>query len=253
MTESIAETFHQYFTIQQALTEQEQQAFFKMRYRVYCEEFGYEDQSAFSKPEETDKFDAVSKHIVIIHNATGRVAAGARLVPGSLETKKVNRLPMEVYCAPCLDQETLALLATERDAICEISRLAVDPDFRRRPNEKSARYGNVNFHDDEKRVFPLLAVALLMGVNTVALDHGWNNVLAMMESFLPRLLRRSGLEFLDAGVPMEYHGTRAPYKIRAEVAKSSWNGELLELYQAVEAQLTNHGKSNLHQTTRSVS
>jgi N-acyl amino acid synthase of PEP-CTERM/exosortase system len=241
MTESIADTFDQYFLIQQAITLDEQQAFFKMRYRVYCEEFGYEDRSAFSKEEETDKFDAVSKHIVIIHRASNRVAAGARVVPASLENKKVNRLPMEVYCAPCLDQETLALLASERKSICEISRLAVDPDFRRRPNEKAARYGNMDFDEDEKRVFPLLSVALLMGVNTLALDLGWNYGLAMMESFLPRLLRRSGVELTEAGVSMEYHGTRAPYKIRADVGKNSWNGDLLGLYEAVEAQL--HGLS----------
>ena len=67
---------------------------------------------------------------------------------------------------------------------------------------------------------------------------GRTNVFAMMEPFLPKLLRRSGIEFKRAGRDIDYHGLRAPYFIKTEWAIDNLLKDLHDLYQAIHAQVS---------------
>ena len=55
----------------------------------------------------------------------------------------------------------------------------------------------------------------------------------MMEPFLPRLLRKSGLDFARAGQDVDYHGLRAPYFGRTDHALKNMHPDLRHLYHAV--------------------
>jgi N-acyl amino acid synthase of PEP-CTERM/exosortase system len=241
MTDSIAETFNEYFEIKIASDDEDLKRAYHTRYRVYCEEFSYEEGDRFPDQMEIDRFDKNSKHCVIIHKERDLTAACVRVVPAVLrksqEVVVKNWMPIEMFCKHALNPATIELLDQNREGVCEISRLAVDPDFRRRPNERNLRYGNLDFNDEEKRLFPVLAVGLLMAANHLSYEEGWTTGLAMMEPFLPRLLRRSGLELTESGSLIDYHGERAPYAINANDARTSWKGELGELYTAIEGQL----------------
>jgi hypothetical protein len=52
----------------------------------------------------------------------------------------------------------------------------------------------------------------------------------MMEPFLPRLLKRSGILFQRVGQDIEYHGTRAPFFITTQDALNNMKKDLRELY-----------------------
>ena len=65
---------------------------------------------------------------------------------------------------------------------------------------------------------------------------GRNSVFAMMEPFLPRLLKRSGIHFVRAGSDMDYHGIRAPYFLDAH-GEETVSKELQSLYHWIKGQL----------------
>ena len=126
---SVAETFLRYFNVAYAASDEAKRAVYAIRYSVYCDEFGYEPKEAFPDREEKDEFDLHSHHALIIHKSSGTPAGCVRLVkpPGE------GMLPFEQFCSQSLDHKAIEELAIPRGSVCEISRLAVDGAFRRRP------------------------------------------------------------------------------------------------------------------------
>jgi len=240
MTLSLAENFNEYFRVSLAVTEEEKLEAYKTRYRVYCEEFEYEEKENFTSEMEKDDFDDISYHCLITHRSSGYTAACVRLVPASTATTPHALLPLEKHCSSALSDESCTLLKGDRTDLGEISRLAVDATFRRRESEKSARFGNLyalKFEEAEQRLFPIIAVSAFLATTALAKHFERNMVFAMMEPFLPRLLKRSGFMFERAGENMDYHGIRAPYVIETSAAYEGIKPELKELYDVVYQQL----------------
>ena len=235
---TLAETFKQYFTVQLADTAELKQKVYSIRYHVYCKEFGYEPLENFPDEMESDEYDHFSLHCLIIHKATQIPAACVRLVPTS-NNKKNIQLPFEKYCSESLDKQFIEALNLQRDSECEISRLAVDGLFRKRTGESLTRFGDVNleFSKEEQRTFLLIAVAAFLAATVLTELSGRTNVFAMMEPFLPRLLKRSGILFRRAGKDIDYHGIRAPYFITTQSALENMRPELLDLYHWIHQQL----------------
>jgi N-acyl amino acid synthase of PEP-CTERM/exosortase system len=215
MQGTLSDKFLQYFDIHFAASSEAKSRVFGVRYRVYCEEFGYEPAEEFPDHQEKDDFDANSLHALVIHKSSGLAAGCVRLVqPQKLASNDL--LPFEKNCRESLDAQVMERLALDRATICEISRLAVDGAFRRRPGEQRTRFGEVDALDctqQERRTFSVIAVACFLAATAMIDLTGRNNVFAMMEPFLPRLLRRAGLEFTRIGRDIDYHGLRAPYYI----------------------------------------
>ncbi len=230
----LTETFLNYFTVHLADTPQLREHAYRIRYRVYCDEFGYEDPARFPDRMERDEYDEQSLHCVVIHRS-GIPAGCVRLVPADSETP----LPYEKYCGDSVDRTFVEELGLKREKVCEISRLAVDGAFRRRAGEAKTRFGEIEAMDldaAEVRTFPLIAVATFLGATALTAMSGRTEVFAMMEPFLPRLLKRSGIVFERAGKDVEYHGTRAPYFIRTEDALRGMRPELRVLYEEIRYQ-----------------
>jgi len=242
MTERVAspcEAFNRYFSVDFASTEELRQRVFEVRYRVYCEEFRYEDRSAFPDGQERDAYDAASLHCLITHRPSGRPAGCVRLVPANV-VPGLALLPLERHCAESLDREFLEGLQLDRDSVCEISRLAVDGVFRRRAGESSTRYGEIGAMDvsrQEQRSFSLISVAAFLAATALTDLARRTNVFAMMEPFLPRMLERSGIRFQRAGADTDYHGIRAPYFVRTEDAVANMRPELTELYLSISRRI----------------
>ncbi len=207
---SLVEDFQRYFTLQLATTPELLRSVHRIRYRVYCEEFGFESAAEFSDEQEVDEFDAHSRHCIVMHKSTGLPAGCARLVLAGDN----RQMPIEKYCSGALDNSALQRFADNRNSVCEFSRLAVDGAFRRRSGEQATRFGEMDAIDvsnREQRSFSLIAVATILSALAMSELLERPNCFAMMESFLPRLLRRSGLVVHRAGDEMEYHGQRTPY------------------------------------------
>ena len=236
--ESLAEKFLQYFQVELATSAEDKRAVFEIRYRVYCEEFRYESGENFPDKAETDEYDERSLHCLIRHKSSGRAAGCVRLVPACNDI--TAPLPFEKYCAESVDTVFVESLSAERCQIAEVSRLAVDGAFRRRPGEVATRFGEIEALDcsaAETRTFSLIAISGFLACAALAELSGRSDVFAMMEPFLPRLVSRSGICWQQAGRPIQYHGERALYYIKTQSAVDNMVPDLKELYLAIHQEI----------------
>lgn len=130
-----------------------------------------------------------------------------------------QKLPVEMYCNEAITKTDLAPSNFARQDICEISRLAVPAEFRRRKLDRyhGSGIGNTNqytFTEGEARCFPFIAVGLYLCATTVLAERGIKHCYVMIEPRLARGMRMIGLEFEKIGNVTEYHGKRAPYYIK---------------------------------------
>ena len=235
---SLAEKFLHYFEVELATSTAQKTAAFEVRYRVYCEEFGYEPGERFPEKAEFDEYDDRSLHCLIRQKSSGDVAGCVRLVPASDDAGEL--LPFEKYCAESVDKVFVGNLKAERSKMAEVSRLAVDGAFRRRSGEAATRYGDIEAMDcsaAEKRTFSLIAISGFLACAALADLSGRSDVFAMMEPFLPRLVKRSGICWQQAGKTIQYHGDRALYYIKTQSAVDSMVPDLKELYLAIHQQI----------------
>lgn len=238
--------FSRFFHAVPANSDALRDAAYRLRFGVYCREFGYEPAERFPDCRETDPFDDTALHCLVIHTATDRPAACVRLVPGSLAGEE-RPLPFEVNCAGHIHSDRLRALNLPRDTVCEISRLAVDRGFRRRRGEQETRFGNpqqLEFGPAETRTLPLIAVSAYLAATAMTELAGRRNVFAMMEPFLPRLMSRVGIQFEQVGEAIEYHGLRAPYFIRTESALESMAPPVRSLYHEIYRSLSSRNPRN---------
>lgn len=235
----LCENFLRYFDVAFAATDAQKSEVYGIRYSVYCDEFRYEPADLFPDHEEKDEFDAAALHALVMHKASGLPAGCVRLVsPTGPEDS--DPLPFEKNCADSLDDSFVQGLDLDRSSVCEISRLAVDGVFRRRAGERVTRFGEVEGLDcshQERRTFSMIAIACFLASTALTDIAGRTNVFAMMEPFLPRLLKRSGIVFRRAGADIDYHGQRAPYFITTESAVENMRPDLKELYTEIHRRI----------------
>jgi N-acyl amino acid synthase of PEP-CTERM/exosortase system len=207
--------FHESFELVLADTVELRDAAMGLRYEVYCEELGYEPTDAFPDGKERDGFDERSLHCLLRHRRTGSFAGCIRLVLHAGD----EPFPFEAVCEASLRPD-LNLPAEGRERFGEISRLAVNATFRRR-GEKGVPYPRSDYEpyqpsDQERRVYPHLALGLYLGAAAAGLAHGLEGVFALMERRLCVRLRRLGIRFRQVGDAVEHRGERIPYFISRE-------------------------------------
>jgi N-acyl amino acid synthase of PEP-CTERM/exosortase system len=225
-----------YFDVSVANNDKELADIYHVRYRVYCEEFGYEPKEIFANREETDEFDERSLHCAIRHRASARVAAISRVV--TVHDREL--LPLEAHCGDHIDQDFMARFDDRRESICEISRLAVDGDFRRRRGEKRTRFGDAEglcLEADEKRTFPLLGLSAALSAFATAEVIGRTNLFAIMEPFLPKLMARAGIYLQCIGEEFDYRGARAPYYLDISGFEDGMRADAREFYRHIRREL----------------
>lgn len=232
----LAIKFHQYFDVGLALTPDELERSYRIRYRVYCEEFGFLPAENYSGELESDEYDDFSQTCLITHRSSNMPAACVRLVPGVNGTGDSYPLPYELLGPEVLDQDFHNQLDVPRHKIVEISRLAVDGAFRRRKGEKETRFGEIdtlNLASAERRTFGLLSVAAFLATCVMGDLGRYTTGFAMMEPFLPRLMQRSGIKFTKVGSDIDYHGARAPYYVRLDAVLESMDPDMRLFYQSI--------------------
>ena len=121
-TETLAESFQQYFSAELSHTTEQLLAVYNVRYRVYCEEFAYEPAQSFTDREEKDEFDGHSLHCLMRHRSSEQPAGCVRVVAPD----QSQLTPMEKYCMDSIDPAFHKYLYDDRERMCEFSRLAVD-------------------------------------------------------------------------------------------------------------------------------
>ncbi len=227
---------------------------FKLRYKVYCEEWGFEKPEKYPDRLETDEFDKNAIHFAV-KNIDERIVATIRLILHSSEG-----FPAEKYCDVNADENKLP-----RESIAEISRLAISREYRRRsedkyiygPDEdrrsigtfktpynhqhskgrfrrnedryKGSKYDNGRSKggmQNDRRNRHELVTCLYKAVYHESKRRNLTHWYAVMTKGLVILLGRYGFRFNEVGDPVDYHGIRTPYlgeiqKIEQEVFNSN--------------------------------
>jgi len=156
----------------------------KLRYRVYCEERGFEPGEGGI---EQDEFDDRARHVLVRSRTTGEVFGTVRLIVGT-EDADSKGLPMQRVC------EDYVLAALPKISTAEISRFALTRD-------RSGISPNAA---------AMMRLFLIQGVVQVSGELGLTHWAAIMEKTLLRLLRSTSIYFLPVGPAVEYHGLRQP-------------------------------------------
>lgn len=229
------EEFDRYFELAVATTHQQRNMVYQIRYRVYCEEFKYESSAAFIDQKESDEFDNQSLHCLVTHRVTGLPVGCVRVVM----VEGNDSMSMEQHVGDSIDQDFIGGFSGRRNFICEVSRLAVDGAFRRRSREQETRFGNMDSAVDrewERRALPLIALSLMVGAGALADALGRKHCFAIMEPFLPVMMRRFGIYFRRVGKDFEFRGVRAAYYANTEELFSSAPVELRSYFNMLRAQ-----------------
>ena len=194
---------------------------FNIRHRVYCEELGFEPVR--ESREECDDFDQFSTHCLIHHLKSDNFAGTVRIVRPN---EPHQQLPIEKYCLSSITHEKLSPARFKRSEICEISRLAVPEEFRRRQMDKfaGAATGVINestYSERELRCFPFIAIGLYLTAASVVIRNDIKHTYVMMEPRLARSMGFIGIKFEQLGPTVDYHGRRAPYYINPSLLMDS--------------------------------
>ena len=128
----------------------------------------------------------------------------------------------------------------------------MDAIFRRRPNEEENRYGGaqgLTFADDEKRMFPLIAISALFATMSLATLTGCTSAFSMMGLFASaaETLRA----FMSASrADIDYHGIMVSWYqgslfITIQSAMDNMKLELKQLYDVIHVRTCAEYESHL--------
>ena len=171
----------------------------RLRYQVFCVENDIFDPARNPEGLERDEYDSHSLQAVLLHRATQMIVGTIRLVlhkPGAQR----GSLPFHNVCRdPRLrDPDFLPLETT-----AEIGRFAICKSSRHRLSGGSDG-------QEPRRLIAYMTLGLIMAALRMCIANGVEDVCAVMEPPLLRLLARLGFHFEPLGPVVEYYGMRQP-------------------------------------------
>jgi N-acyl amino acid synthase of PEP-CTERM/exosortase system len=199
--ESLLDRFHLYFRIATAVSRDELQEAFRIRYQVYCVENPFENPADPPDGLERDEFDSHSIHGLLIHRASEQAMGTVRLImPVRHELER--SFPVQQLC----NHPQLKLLPLDRMA--EVSRFSISKQFRRR--QCDTLYEGNDSRRERRGIAPLMSLGLIQSLLSMSAEHGITHWCATMEPTLLRLLEAMSIHFKPLGPLVRYHGTRQP-------------------------------------------
>lgn len=181
---------------------------YRLRYKVYCEEWGFERQEDHPGGIEQDEFDAHSVHFVAIRKDDRKLIGTIRII---LHSKM--GFPIEEHCHINED-----IMKSDKARWGEISRLAVSKEFRKRAGDDSIyKDEDPILHDmnspfqEKRKNENKVVIGLYQCIYRESLNSGLTHLYAVMAKGLFLLLNRIGISFIQVGPGIEYHGIRTPY------------------------------------------
>ena len=156
----------------------------QLRYRVYCQERGFEPGQ---NNLEQDEFDARSRHVLVRSRLNGEVYGTVRVALSGKEHSN-SEFPIEHLCG----KSVLASLPRARTG--EVSRFALTRDRAGLSPAASA----------------LTRLCLFRGIIQIAGEEGLTHLCALMEKTLLRLLQSTAIYFHTVGPAVEHRGIRYP-------------------------------------------
>jgi N-acyl amino acid synthase of PEP-CTERM/exosortase system len=183
---------------------------YQLRYKVYCEEWGFEKPEDHPGGLERDEYDARAVHFGALAADSGELIGTIRIILNS-----ELGFPIERHCVFDAD-----LSFVDKNRIAEISRLAVSKDFRRRAvdqliysdgrcHEEILEQSRLNKERRKHEFYIIMGLYICMYQESLAL--GLTHWYGLMARGLHILLRRSSIHFQPIGPEINHHGRRVPY------------------------------------------
>ncbi len=203
---SFTNAYHGTFELVRADTAALRDKAYRLRYKVYCEEHGFESPPAPDSLVEIDAYDERASHYLLLHRLSGETIGTLRVIlPGD---QSEGNFPVHGHCAH-------PLLQMEPRAFCEISRFCMAKRFRRRPEDGNflASYyeqDEAEGADTARRLIPYPQAALLAGAFEAALEAGVSECVWMVEPRHLRSLNKIGFPYRILGPKVDCHGGLEP-------------------------------------------
>jgi len=239
------------FTFKVASTPEEVEKALSLRHEVFIQEIGYKmtEKGIDNKKLESDEYDKSAVHCILVQKSTGKTAGCFRIVTTRTPEHEggYRKLPVEEHGNGGISHPTLHPSMLPRDHICEASRLAISKSFRvksKNTGPQDCSHEPQEAEREPEEPHPLILVSLFLAAYSLAETLGHRHLYAMMAPTLPRLLKKSGFEFIRLGGTIDFHGKRNVFYINRSLAVSGMQHTLYPLhhyiYQELEAQVAEH-------------
>ena len=207
--------FDDHFEIFLADTREGKEINYSIRYRVYCEEMGFENKDNFPSEQEFDEYDDDAAHFIVRHRSTKEWVGAVRLTFPIDQT-----LPLEKHCKI---HEQIDKSQTNR--LVEFSRLCLIKEIRRRSSDICPPLGiedeTKSFKETDKvKLFQnnhRMDRSIIWGLMSAAADYCYHHdipyVYFLTTNALAKILSRGGLNMMLIGDPCHFRGERYPYKM----------------------------------------
>lgn len=228
--------FFRQFDLRLVATAEQEDDAARIRHRVFSEECGFAPVAACGR--ESDSYDTVSQQCLIYHRASGIPAACIRVIFAA----KSRPMAIEDLCRQLVHVHYRKIIAERPNTVCEVSRFAVDPDFRRAAADGFLDIpGNDRYDlsDRDRRAFSVLSTVALLAALAMAEENGRQWLFSVMEPKTPRLIRRSaGVRFEQAGEAFENYGVIVPFCVSSDDAVLQLRSDVAPVYQTVKHMLS---------------
>lgn len=196
--------FKKYFEVLICDTEESKKIHHNIRYKVYCEELGYEDKEKFTDKLEKDEYDEFSTLFIVKYKPTEEYVAAFRIIEASK-----TKLPIEDICTLHEDIDYKSI---------EISRVCVLKHFR--------------LKKDSKEYETKIQRTILKGIIESGSEYAYNNFFVcaywLINPALYKLLKNIGLNMVLIGEPKNHNGIRYPYKATINDVPASFHKQFLK-------------------------
>jgi N-acyl amino acid synthase of PEP-CTERM/exosortase system len=179
----------------------------QIRYRVFCEETGFEDGQAFPDQEEFDHWDRHSVPFIVRTRQTREWIATARLILPS------TRLPSQELCI--LDRGAIGKIKPHE--VAEFSRLCVVPSFRGHRYQDRLQGGMTKMSHLQKSQ---IVLGLLRACAAYSQEQNIRYWYFLTTNGLARLINRLHLHMHPIGMGIEHRGKRYPFLANIEKNKA---------------------------------
>lgn len=240
VNDCLIQGFKQYFTIKRAESQAVLDDIYRIRYGVYCQEFGFD--LPHHQGLEQDQFDPYSSHCLLTHKSSGMNVGCIRVISLSEEDHSIE-LPFITHCADSFYPEQLKPDTIATNKVSEISRVAVVPEFRRRSGENSTKDGLAKMDDNfsQTRRFPYITPSLYLAAGALFLASKKQQLFVATEPRLIKSLAKLGVRFRQVSELTNYHGQRAVYTFTRQSVKADIKAmpiPVKNFFHFIEAQVT---------------
>lgn len=150
--------------------EEELRAMYRLRYRVYCQEYKFLSAKNYPDGQEKDEFDNRSEYILAVQNSSQIIGCVRLIKPAAV---------------PFPTEKEFNVKNVDKQRTVEISRLIVERPYR------STKVG----------------IGLYRGIYHKCVELGYTFILEAMEKELARWINYLFLRFIPISIPQKYFGT----------------------------------------------